>query len=231
MKLDNEQLYDFFSKQGIQYLYHANTVATSITFLQQKGLLSRGAVENRGLFQTKQESDEKDRKFNVWDDIFLDTIDLHGFFPRQNLYGPISFRFNCNFILDSKYEIWVTKSNPIHWTEESSDEEKYFTSIDELKKNWLLIPRQRMMITLKNNSAPVLFDSLDKITVDNPRVKINDLRIYEQTVTALEECIDESFYDLFARRVCNTKCYCTDNYLYSTVDKLKRLFFPKELLT
>ena len=99
MKLDNLELHNLYKQKDIHFLYHANSVATAITFIKQGGLLSRGAVESKGLYQTPQSSDAIDQVFNVWNDIFLDTIDLHGYFPRQNLYGPISFQFPIDFLL------------------------------------------------------------------------------------------------------------------------------------
>ena len=99
MKLNNLELHKFFQEKGITHLYHANTVTTSISFIQAGGLLSRGDVEKNDLLQTAQESDGVDKTFDVWNDIFLDTADLHKLFSRQNRYGPVLFVFDVNLLL------------------------------------------------------------------------------------------------------------------------------------
>ena len=68
--LDPKELYEFFESKKLKYFYHANTVRTSCTFIEQNGLMSRGYVEYKGLTQTPQTSDEVDKKFDVWNDIF-----------------------------------------------------------------------------------------------------------------------------------------------------------------
>src|SRR5690348_1778209 len=128
MKLNNQALYDFFTEKGISKFFHANTVATSVTFLEEGGLLSRGAVEKKGLYQTPQTSDRIDKIVNVYDDVFLDSVDLHQLFPRQNYYGPVLFVFSNDFLLMENYDMWITRENPKYWNSEMSDDEKYFAS-------------------------------------------------------------------------------------------------------
>ena len=70
--LNKHELYEILNNKRIHNLYNANTISTSITFLNEKHLLSRKYVSDNGLFQTEQYSDELDKKFNIWDDIFLD---------------------------------------------------------------------------------------------------------------------------------------------------------------
>lgn len=88
MRLNNDELYNFFISKDIHVLYHANTTQTSLTYFKHKGLLSRGAVENMGLNQTKQSSDEVDKILNVWNDVFLDSTDLHIFSVDKTIMDP-----------------------------------------------------------------------------------------------------------------------------------------------
>ncbi|OIN60586.1 hypothetical protein [Arsenicibacter rosenii] len=234
MRLNNDVLYEFLKRKEIHYLYHANTVSTSITYLEQYGLLSRGAVEELGLFQTEQSSDKIDRDFDIWYDIFLDTIDLHGYFPRQNLYGPIVFKFSVDLVLNPDYEIWITKDNPIYWTSRNSNDEKYFIDVEELSQKWDVIQRQRMMITIRNNKTAILFDYLNKIIVDNPKVEITDgnINLFNEAISAIRKSIKNNphLHDKLTVRECNN-CYCHDNYLNGVgVADLKRLFLPKYLI-
>ena len=64
MKLDNKELFEFLNEKEVPYLYHANTVATSISFINQNGLLSRGGIEAKKITQTTQSSDEIDNLVN-----------------------------------------------------------------------------------------------------------------------------------------------------------------------
>ena len=62
---DAQELIDVLRGIGATGLYHANSVTTSSTFLEQGGLLSRKFVEDRGLNQTAQYSDSNDKKLGI----------------------------------------------------------------------------------------------------------------------------------------------------------------------
>ncbi|TOB51551.1 hypothetical protein, partial [Vibrio parahaemolyticus] len=168
MRLDNRELYELLSEKEVTHFHHANTVATSITFIENNGLLSRGDVANNGLYQTPQASDEEDIKFDVWGDVFIDTVDLHGLFPRQNLYGPVLFKFGLDFLLNEDLHVWVTKNNPMFWSDNLSQEDKYFQSVGELRQRWNEFDTQRKMVTIRKPQRPVLFQYLEEIIIDNP---------------------------------------------------------------
>jgi len=231
MRLNNKELYDFFKEIDIQVLYHANTVRTSLTYFEQNGLLSRGAVEEKGLIQTPQNSDNIDKKLNVWNDVFLDTTDLHTFFSRQNLYGPVLFEFDIDLLLNEEYEIWITKNNPIYWNVSTPDNERYFVSVQELKEKWENFDRQKKMVTIRNNSTPILFEYVRRIVVDDPRVTITeqgkeDIHIFNETVKSIKNRIgkDHILKGKFKTREC-VNCWCRDNYLNQVgVNNLRRLF-------
>jgi hypothetical protein len=228
MRLDNNELLELLNEKDIKYLHHANTVATSITFINQNGLMSRGTVESRRLVQSSQSSDEIDKRFNVWNDIFIDTVDLHGYFPRQNYYGPISFRFSTDFLKDGDYNILITKSNPIEWTDAMSDSDKYFVSVSELRGKWDIYQRQKKMITIRNQTEPALFDFLVEVIVDNPKVKIGDLSLFKECVIGLKQAVNGNviLINKFKIRECSS-CFCSDNYLHQVkAYELKRLFLP-----
>lgn len=231
MKLDNEGLFNFFQSKDIHVLYHANTTRTSITYFNQNGLLSRGAVENLGLDQSVQSSDDADKILGVWNDVFLDSTDLHSYFSRQNLYGPILFEFDVSLVKDLKYEIWITKNNPIYWDKDTPLETRYFQTIEELETDWKKYPRQKMMITIRNNSSPILFESVRRVVVDDPRAKIieDDIRLFNEASKAIKENIPEGHIlkGKLKVREC-TNCWCRENYLQQvSASDLKRLFLPK----
>lgn len=232
MKLNNLELHTFFKEKEISHLHHANTVATSISFIFSGGLLSRGDIERCSLHQTIQASDDKDKEFNVWDDIFLDTTDLHGYFPRQNIYGPILFKFNLSFLLQDNLDVWITKDNPMYWHSGLSDEDKYFQSVDELSKKWDDFDRQKKMVTIRKPGGPVLFSALEDIVVDDPRVQIyGDTQVFTEMKNALSYAVEDIdiLREKFKLRECGSSCYCRENYLRQVpTEQLARLFLPKE---
>ncbi|SEC25200.1 hypothetical protein SAMN04489761_2491 [Tenacibaculum sp. MAR_2009_124] len=228
MKLNNKDLYNLLSEKGIHHLYHANTVGTSRTFIEQGGLMSRGAVESKGLNQTPQSSDAIDKVFDVWNDVFLDTVDLHTYFSRQNYYGPVLFKLTTDFLNEIDLDVWVTKDNPINWNVEMTDKQKYFVSVEELSENWEQYQRQRKMTTIKNNMDSILMDYVEEVIVDNPAVQITKtgLVFFNQAMADLKETlkINPPLKNKFKTRTCNG-CFCRDNYLNQvSVPDLKRLF-------
>ncbi|MUK79140.1 hypothetical protein GNP84_19905 [Aliivibrio fischeri] len=231
MKLNNIALHEFFREKSITHLHHANTVATSISFILSGGLLSRGDIERRSLTQTIQASDDEDKEFNVWDDVFLDTADLHGYFPRQNLYGPVLFKLNIAFLLEDNVDVWITKDNPMYWTSSVSTEDRYFQSVDELRAKWNQYDRQKKMITIRKPGRPVLFSSLEEITIDDPRIQIyGDTHVANEMIKALSSAIQHQpeLQGKIKLRECNG-CYCRNNYLYQvSTEQSARLFLPKE---
>lgn len=232
MRLNNEELYNFFIEKEILALYHANTVGTSITYLRNGGLMSRGFVENSGLFQTPQSSDNIDKVLDVWNDIFIDTTDLHSFFSRENYYGPILFELDRELIIDEKFEIWITKNNPIYWNSNTTLEDRYFQNVDELKALWNTIERQRKMITIRNNASPILFDYVRRVIVDDPKVSINEggntIHVFNTAINKIKEIIHDQhpLKGKFTTRLCKN-CWCISNYLTQrSPTDIKRLFLP-----
>ncbi|GAV15888.1 hypothetical protein PBN151_5873 [Paenibacillus sp. NAIST15-1] len=228
MKLDPKQLYEYFESIGIKYLYHANTVPTACTFIRAGGILSRGAVEEQGLYQTPQSSDEVDQEFNVWNDIFLDCNDLHKRFGRENRYGPVLFKYSIELLLDHNLpEVWITKDNPIRWNSEQKVEERYFINIDELKDSYS-DKSYIEMITLRFTKSPLSFKYLKEIILDNPKVRIGELILYKDAAKILKESLDSSDFDYTGLKRTTRNCiacYCHSNYLRQyTPAKLKIIF-------
>lgn len=218
MRLNNSELFDFFVEKEILALYHANTVSTSITYFQAGGLLSRGAVTNLKLFQTPQSSDALDKALGVWDDIFIDSTDLHSFFNRENHYGPVLFELDRKLILDESFDIWITKNNPIYWNANTPLEDRYFSSVNELREKWNTLQRQRMMITIRKNTMPILFNYVRKIIVDDPQRMIlyngTNIPVFNVAQSKIKNTIHATHVlsGKFTTRKCNN-CWCTSNYL------------------
>ena len=113
------------------YLYHANSVITSLGFILNKKLFSRKYGEDTGLPQTYQKSDEVDKQKDIFNDIFFDNSDI----GKENIcyYGPITFVFRAQEILHSEREIKITRYNPI----ENLKEPLYFSSLSEIENQMI----------------------------------------------------------------------------------------------
>lgn len=234
MKLDNILLHELFLEKGITILHHANTVSTSISFIEANGLVSRGGIEHHGLYQTPQGSDNADKTYDVWNDIFIDTVDMHGYFPRQNIYGPISFKISTDFLLSEGLDVWVTKNNPQYWNATMTMEQKYFLSVEELRDTWDNYERQRKMVTIKNIMNPILFNYLKQVIVDDPQVITQGYHLFNEAVVALKHTLGDNTTlknKFLTRPTCSGACYCRSNYLRQLPSNtLKKLFLPKHLL-
>ena len=229
LKINNLGLHQFFAEKNITHFHHANSLSTAASFIRENGLLSRGYVEKKGLFQTEQSSDEIDKKYDVWDDVFIDTVDLHVHFGRKNLYGPVLFKFSIDLLLKNDIDIWITKNNPIYWNQYTTDEEKYFQGIEDVIQNWDNFDIQRRMVTIRKPRKPVLFESLVEIKLDNPKVEIyNGITPFCEAKNILYDFTNSKpeLRRLIVQRECG-RCYCHDNYLNQmSTEQIARLFLP-----
>ena len=155
MILENNEVYRILKEKGVNMLHHANTEATCEGFLNENGLLSRGYMESRGMFMTPQYSDEIDKKVDVWNDIFLDDVDIHERANKKNHYGNVLFCFFTEILLDPNFEIAITKTNPVKWKDGNID---YFEDSDDLESNYCYGTFDQM-ITLVKSNIPLSFDS------------------------------------------------------------------------
>lgn len=111
------------------YLYHANSVITSLGFILNKKLFSRKYGEDNFIPQTRRRSDSKDKKQGIYNDIFFDNSDIGE--DKICAYGPITFVFSAKEIFDSSKEVKVTNENPYNV---KNYENMYFSGLLEIKK-------------------------------------------------------------------------------------------------
>ena len=114
-------------------LFHANSIKTSLRFIERKALFSREFGENEGL-QTYQRSDSFDRQLGVYNDIFFDNIDIpYRSGTNRSAYGPVMFVFKIDILKNQK--IRILKFNP--WNGRDQDDITYnqlfFSGIEEIK--------------------------------------------------------------------------------------------------
>jgi len=174
--LNPKRLYAILKDKGINHLFHSNTLLTSLTFIQQRALLSRGYVSDQGLPQTEQPSDPEDKLYNVWNDVFMDGQDLHKRYNRPNKYGPVLFVMKPELLLMPELcPILVTKVNPWYWKNYPAWEGRYFEDPEEIKEKYLTgkMMDSYCMFTLRSPEKTIKLNKfLQEIIVDKPGFKV-----------------------------------------------------------
>lgn len=88
--LSGIELANLLRQCSLDVIHHANTVATALTYLRQRGLLSRQCVEKnpQNCFQTLQSTDNQDKALGIFNDIFFDVENL---WEKHDIcfYGPV----------------------------------------------------------------------------------------------------------------------------------------------
>jgi len=231
MELDPVQLLQAMRRKGVTVLCHANSVRTSTTFLREGGLLSRGAVKDRGLDQTDQSSDESDRDLGLWYDIFLDGVDIHTRYTAgaRNEYGPVLFMYSINLLSEPNLPpVWVIKSkiNPLHWPTSMPMEERYFQSVEEFEAGYQY--GDYKSITLRDARDPLPFaPHMISVLVDQPRQSLDGVDLHEAAMQALADAAREGGVDpdKILGRDCS-RCRCQRQYESLAEYWLRQLFLP-----
>lgn len=199
---------------GVDHLYHVNTVVTSLSFINQCGLLSRQTAEILGVAQTPQSSDDIDREFGIYNDIFFDSVDIHDRAKLPNEYGPVMFVYSVD-VLDTltEYDICITKDNPIYWEDGMQDNEKYFNNEKEILFGFSKGDFNKH-ITVRNISKPLPFDYLEEIVIDNPGTMNYEL------LTEAKGALEAAAKNIGLRipitvRNCSANCGCHQKYTMS----------------
>ncbi len=227
--INSEDLLNLLIKKGVKYFYHANTMITSLTFIKQGALLSRGYVETNKLAQTAQTSDALDKEFDVWDTVFLDGTDLHKKFGSRNKYGPILFLLDLDILKNENFKyIKVTETNPSYWRTAIT---KYSNSIDDINKKYLtgnklqdgrtmfLFTKPEKEISLEKYCKQIIIDD-PKLSLQYPDGKEKDISdMLTNTITsALAESNIATIEVKLRHKEEKTHCVCTRTYqaMYKT---------------
>ncbi len=219
MILDSNRILQILLNKGVDTFFHANTVRTSCTFLADGHLLSRQNAVGRGLAQTTQGSDDKDQKFGVFDDIFLDGVDIHergGKRRAPNEYGPVLFMLDIRSVLTDPLvqgALRITRDNPYYWTQDQTDAQRYFTSAEEFDQSYRRGDFFRMLTFRISGGRLPLAAHLRQIRLDDPRIPNNSSGEFDAAYAALQEAAARSRTDVrIERRQCQEGCVCLQNY-------------------
>lgn len=230
MNLNKKKLFKIFKRKNIEYLYHANSVVNSCHFLNHGSLLSREKVEKLNLPQTEQSSDSKDKKFKIFNDIFVDSCDIHKRGNKKNHYGPIVFKISIDILKDDCVnEVWITKNNPINWKDIESEESLWFQNLDEIKIDFDEFSFAQILVFRECNGVIQLKNYIKEILIDDPKKSFSsiiDLYSYTKGGLMYAYNIGPLYNITFKRRKCSLACECLKEYSnYGNVN-LKKYFSP-----
>ena len=174
LRVDNE-------KEDI-YLYHANSVITSLGFILNKKLFSRKYGEDNFIPQTRQRSDSKDKKQGIYNDIFFDNSDIGEF--KICAYGPITFVFSAEEIFNLNKEVKVTNENPFKLKEY---ENMYFSGLLEIEKEM----KEGEYTFYRQNQYHTTIKNCDYIELNKENLKyiiIENYKNHEEVAQLNKEC-------------------------------------------
>lgn len=226
MDIPSRQVHRILTDNGADELHHANSVVTACHFLRSKSLMSRGSVERLGWGQTPQNSDAEDRRYSLWFDVFLDSVDIHARASRANVYGPVLFVFDTDILRSNATgRLWVTKLNPTKW-EDTTDKDRWFQNRRELREGFIG-GEFNQSIVLRHCGGALPFDGyIRKIVVDDPQQEDqNGVDYFSMAVGALRYAMQLSGLNVeIERRECVRHCACS-NY-WANRRRLSSMYAP-----
>lgn len=137
---DGEEIARLLWKNGFRHIHHANTASTALTYIKNGAILSRQFIDSHRdkYWQTMQGTDEKDKEYNIFNDIFFDIENIWEL-SRINFYGPVVFQFPISVLSGKK--VRITTCNPKNW-DTLPPEQWYISDVNEIiesctqKGNW-----------------------------------------------------------------------------------------------
>jgi len=229
MEIPAKQVYGILRDNGVKAIYHANSVITSCQFLRAGSLLSKETVERKGLYQSAQRSDQIDKKYGIWFDIFTDCVDIHLRASKANIYGPVLFIFDSEIIKNTiTGGVWMTKLNPTKW-EGKQRGKKWFVSKEDLEQNFARGEFDQMVVFRQCGGELPFENFLKEIILDDPDLKSRKSNIdyYSMAYGALRLAITEGRINVeIKKRQCPENCKCLE-YYKSNLKKTNEMFIPK----
>lgn len=128
--LDPFEVIKALKGKGIEHVFHANSIETSLSFLRHGALLSREECNRRKAPMSWQPSDKTDIKYGIFDDLFFNLRDLHNQFECANQYGPILFKVSLSrlekFFRETNAKVGVTTWYiPHKWQDDDPPEKRW----------------------------------------------------------------------------------------------------------
>lgn len=226
MDFSSKVVWDVLESKGVEKLHHANSVLTSCQFLRRKALLSRGTVQSLNLSQTDQYSDDADKRYSLWFDVFTDSVDIHHRAGRANKYGPVLFVLDLAKLRKTYTgRIWVTKLNPTKWAG-TTEEQRWFRSKKELAQNFTFGTFDQMIVFRHLGGVLPIDKCLEEIILDEPSRTLKGFDASSVAYGALSLAMSDSgLYVPIKMRKCGSGCTCESSYR-TNKERTIEMFFP-----
>jgi hypothetical protein len=234
--MDRQEIYEILKEKGVTHLYHANTVRTSKSFLEHNALLSREFLEFNELDQTPQKSDSNDKKFGIWDCIFLDTQNQSDYFKKKNVYGPILFKINLDVLhSDCIQSLKLTKTNPCYWNDKTELSSFYYTSTTEFEADFRTGNKLReagiMLVASCVNGLLNFGNHLEEILIDDPELQVMQNNESISIVSAIVQHYKKAFEEMGLKqgqvKIRKAK-WLKSQYDNLKLNEIKHLFFRND---
>ena len=225
MRLSTEFLLEHLRHHDVNTLVHANTAVTSTHFVRNQALLSRQAVDDLDLCQTAQASDEIDPVVGVWNDVFVDSVDIHNRGRFRNEYGPVLLEFDVAILEQAcNGHVWVTKSNPWYWRG-VPDERRWFQSTEELVAGFDVNAFCEMFVFRDCNGQLDFGDYLRQITIDAPDLQIDGTNVFDISRQLIVDAMNDADANVpIVPRNCRDGCRCGLSYQQLPLPLIQSLF-------
>lgn len=212
--MTGQEIYEVLVAKGVTRIFHANSVKTGVSQLRLGGLASRQRVEHNRLPQTNQYTDDLDRRLGIWNDIFLDTVNIHSQISDRNKYGPVLFEMSVEMLrsLPTPSRVLITRSNPSKWQVGALEAGCYFLNKSELGKGVGIGNFDHMLVIRTPNGLIPFANFLQRITLDEPRLINGESAEYVTAKAALLRAAAINGVQVnIVRRNC-TDCSCITSY-------------------
>jgi len=217
--VQGSDIYGIMKHAGVTHLHYADSVLTSCTFLEQGGILSRGFVEDHGLKQSSQTSDELAKKYGIWHSLFVPHLDIHdreGQTKAPNLYGPALFVLDLDILLrlPQGADVRVTKRSPAYWYDSEPDSGRWFENVEEVAKS-VHFGDLHKMLSIQVPSGKFNFPNRRaRIILDDPqRQVLSGENAYTHAEDRLKAAAERGGVGVsIERRKCPVGCVCSSKY-------------------
>ena len=187
--------------------------------------MGRGIVAEGGFPQTPQQTDEIDKRYAIWNDIFLDGIDIHERARQRCFYGPVLFVLDLSLLAqDFLSSVWVTKRNPQFWEDGENAADRYFTSIPELQQAYKKTDFDFSIVLRSVGGSLRLKPLLKKIVLD----ALPHTHLFNQALGALKASARTSGMTniKIEPRMCVRTCQCQKQYKVMTKSAIEKFVSP-----
>jgi hypothetical protein len=216
MEILPKRIYEILKEKGVSSIHHANSVENSALFLRNRCLMSRETIEKHSNQTTSPKAKKSGTDYSVLNDIFADSIDIHGQANAAHTHGPVLLELDIE-IINNTYtgKVWVTKSNPMDWDANTHQERKWFVSAHDLEDNFSYGSFKHKVVFRHCGGKLPILGYLNRVILDDPKLQTGRYQVdyFSMAFGALTLAMKQGGFDApIEKRVCNPGCSCLDSY-------------------